>query len=156
VVDQLRTFGSQLSTPCPETRALIRQLLQGRSELDARRALSLPVRLLELAEQHDTARAHTAAQLDPLLDAVIASGSPLGAVLAEQRTEIARAFRRVDLAHMTSGLRALSAWLAAPARDGAALAAQLRDQLAEALGPPTMPEPVARTPSLSEFAQFVS
>jgi hypothetical protein len=109
----------------------------------ARRALALPVRQLELAAQHDAARAQTAARLDPLLDAVIASGSALGPALAEQRAEIAHAFRRVDLAHMAGGLRVLSTWLARPARDGAADAAQLRDQLAAALGPPTMAEPAA-------------
>jgi len=109
----------------------------------ATRTLALPVRQLELAAQHDAARASTAARLDPLLDAMIASGSALGPALAAQRAEIAHAFRRVDLGHMAGGLRVLSAWLATPARDTAAHVAALRDQLAEALGPPTLAEPAA-------------
>src|SRR4051812_35587111 len=101
-------------------------------------ALALPVRQIEFAAQHDAARAEIAARLDPLLDTVIASGSALGAALAEQRAEIARGFRSIDLAHMASGLRVLSTWLATPAPDTAGHIAQLREQLAEALGPPTL------------------
>ena len=109
----------------------------------AARALALPVRELELAAQQDAARAQTAARLAPLLDAVIASGSAVGPALAEQRSEIAHAFLRVDLAHMATGLRALSAWLATSAPDPVAHVARLRDQLAAALGPPTLFEPAA-------------
>jgi hypothetical protein len=109
----------------------------------AARALALPVRELELAAQQDAARAQTAARLAPLLDAVIASGSAVGPALAEQRSEIAHAFLRVDLAHIATGLRALSAWLATSAPDPVAHVALLRDQLAAALGPPTLFEPAA-------------
>jgi hypothetical protein len=109
----------------------------------AARALALPVRELELAAQQDAARAQTAARLAPLLDAVIASGSAVGPALAEQRSEIAHAFLRVDLAHVATGLRALSAWLATSAPDPVAHVARLRDQLAAALGPPTLFEPAA-------------
>ena len=109
----------------------------------AQLALRVRWRQLELAAQQDASRAQTAAQLDALLASAIACGGELGGALADQRAVIARAFGQVGLDRMAAGLRVLAAWLTAPThdRDPAARVAQLRAQLATALGPPSMEAP---------------
>jgi hypothetical protein len=95
-------------------------------------------RQLEAKSQQEGQRTHTAGEMAKLLDAVINSGSQLGAALGGERAAILDAFCRVDLAHMATGLRVYSEWIpASMGVDPAAAVAALRDQLGEALGPPT-------------------
>jgi len=106
-----------------------------------KREMSTLVRQLELRARAESQRAQTAAEMERLLDALIASGGPLGKAVAPERAALVRAFRTVDLAHMAAGLRVLGRWLSTPAGDPEAHVAGLRAQFAEAVGPATAGDP---------------
>jgi len=96
---------------------------------------------LERRAQLEASRMRTAGKFDQLIDQVIATRSPLGNALAEDRAVIVAAYRGVDLAHMAEGLRVFAEWLSTPADDPELHVLELRARFAEVLGPPTAPDP---------------
>ncbi|HEY0990095.1 MAG TPA: hypothetical protein VGD80_23745 [Kofleriaceae bacterium] len=108
-----------------------------------KREMTALVARLEARARHEGERARTAAEMERLLDQLIGSGNRLGQAIAAERAAIAQAFRRVDLARMSDGMRAFAAWISTPADDAAAHVAALRARLAETLGPPTAGDPLA-------------
>jgi len=108
-----------------------------------KREMTALVARLEARARHEGERARIASELERLLDQLIGSGNKLGQAIAPERAAIAQAFRRVDLARMSDGMRAFAAWISTPADDAAAHVAALRARLAETLGPPTAGDPLA-------------
>jgi hypothetical protein len=108
-----------------------------------KRDMAALVARLEARARHEGERARTASEMERLLDQLIQSGNKLGQAIAPERAAIAQAFRRVDLARMSDGMRAFAAWISTPADDAAAHVAALRARLAETLGPPTAGDPLA-------------
>ncbi|HZJ63037.1 MAG TPA: hypothetical protein VFD36_05890, partial [Kofleriaceae bacterium] len=108
-----------------------------------KREMTALVARLEARARHEGERARTASEMERLLDQLIGSGNKLGQAIAAERAAIAQAFRRVDLARMSDGMRAFAAWISTPADDAAAHVAALRARLAETLGPPTAGDPLA-------------
>ena len=108
-----------------------------------KREMTALVARLEARARHEGERARIASELERLLDQLIGSGNKLGQAIAPERAAIAQAFRRVDLARMSDGMRAFAAWISTPADDAGAHVAALRARLAETLGPPTAGDPLA-------------
>jgi hypothetical protein len=117
---------------------------------DARRAvdrmkreMAQLVTRLEGRAREEAERARSASELDRMLDQLVQSGNRLGQAIAPERAAIAQAFRRVELARMSDGMRAFAVWISTPADDPVAHVAALRAKLADTLGPPTAGDPLA-------------
>jgi len=161
-VEQLvaRLQGSPAMQPVPldelridqrvESLAIQSALRRGLEGGDAQRAverikreMAVLVTRLEGHARQEGERARAASEMERLLDQLIQSGNKLGQAIAPERAAIAEAFRRVDLARMSDGMRAFAAWISTPTDDAAAHVAALRARLAETLGPPTAGDPLA-------------
>ena len=108
-----------------------------------KREMAVVVARLETRARQEGERARAASEMERLIDQLIQSGNQLGQAIAPERAAIAQAFRRVDLARMSDGMRAFAAWISTPTDDAAAHVAALRARLAETLGPPTAGDPLA-------------
>lgn len=91
------------------------------------------LRLFQINAAEQRQRTKTMTELDRLLDAIAGTDSPTGRAVAAHRSEIADAFREVDLVQISSGLTALAEWLRNPTEDTGQPVQQLLARLQAAL-----------------------
>ncbi|MBA3539211.1 MAG: hypothetical protein H0T79_06255 [Deltaproteobacteria bacterium] len=83
----------------------------------------------------DEQRRIAAAEVEKLVDSVVASGTATGKALAAQQVQIKSAFHSVDLGVLADGLRVLADWLADPTDEGKTKVEKLVAQLEVTMGP---------------------
>ena len=92
------------------------------------------VRTYQIQAREELSRRESTAEIEQLLDAIVRTGTPIGAAIAAHRADILDAFRQVGIAEIGRGIQVLMQWMRDPTAEHRAPVEQLLAELQTTLG----------------------
>lgn len=110
------------------------------------------MKMFEIKLQEDRQRERSSAEVERLIDGIVRTGTSAGNAIASHRDAIVQAFRGVELAQVSSGVRVLVQWLQNPTAETHQPVQQLLENLQSVLGTITnAPSPDGGDPNIERM-----